>query len=181
MNMKDDNQMTGNVDVSVTKTIRSRPITKREVYNGESNEEPTDYLGMAIRFIPGEVMAFYTAASAIIGQLKLNVSFWEWSVFALGLIGAPLWTWYTTRMPGKKAAGLQIVAATIGYLIWAFTLGGPFERLGWYEAPLGTLGLIGWSLFAPMFDIVPLQKVKKEEKPSTPVEGHMIGPNVATT
>lgn len=113
-----------------------------------------DYIARLIKMIPGEIVAAYTAGAAAIPVDKDDPEknlFWliAWAVFC-GIILIVI-RCQATKDPttGKSQKG-AVALALSAFVIWLYILGGPFAAASWYEAWLGTLMAIGWSLIVPL-------------------------------
>jgi len=68
-------------------------------------------------------------------------------VFVLLLILTPIYLWKVSRVSNV----VQIVVTTFSYVIWVYTLGGPFVVWGLYYPLIGSVILVIWSLITPLF------------------------------
>lgn len=132
--------------------IRSTALEAAEVGGGQ----PVDgFFDKIVKSIPSQVIAFYTAAIvALGGAVGQSVAASDatatnpklWIPFALGLILTPLLTWKQTHEPGKPPAYIQIIVATVSFVIWAFATGGPFMSLGLWSKEIGGIVLGAYTL-----------------------------------
>ncbi len=116
--------------------------------------------------IPGEAVSFYSGSIASLSQLrnmKIIDAYWHF----LMLVGVTLWSlvllvairWRMTKDPASLRVQWQpILIASISFLIYAYTIGGPFQYFpvkigpGWL-APLGMIVATFWTAFTPyLFD-----------------------------
>jgi len=79
-----------------------------------------------------------------------------WGVFIILGILVPIYIWRTTSEGNLSAAYWQIAGATGAYIVWVFSMGGPFTTLTWFEyKPVyGTIVLTIYSIIL----IIMLQK-----------------------
>jgi hypothetical protein len=70
-------------------------------------------------------------------------------VFFMLLVATPLYL----RIISKVGPVLQIVATTISYVVWVYTLGGPFTERVWniYNPLVAPVVLVLWTIFLPFF------------------------------
>jgi hypothetical protein len=123
---------------------------------GERGGQPADgYLDKIVKSIPSQVIAFYTAAIvALGGAVGEPVAAGDatagnprlWIPYALGLILTPLLTWKQTHEPNKPPAYIQIIVATVSFVIWAFATGGPFASLSFWDPTIGSIVLGAYTL-----------------------------------
>jgi hypothetical protein len=66
--------------------------------------------------------------------------------FFVCLVVTPLWA----RKLDKKAGWWKLTLITISFVVWAYTLGGPFVIWGVYYAIAASVFLALWSLAAPL-------------------------------
>lgn len=111
------------------------------------------YPDKIVKLIPTEIVGAYMALAGIVGigapggtdpdslsKVLIQIVF-----FALVIL-TPLYLW--------KASGvhniLQLIVTTVAFIIWIYTLGGPFEVWGIYEPRIAALILILWSIAIPL-------------------------------
>jgi len=68
-----------------------------------------------------------------------------WIVFFILLIATPLLQWFAYRVRNV----FQILITTCSFLIWVYTLKGPFEA--WHNPQLASVVLILWTSLMPAF------------------------------
>lgn len=107
--------------------------------------EPDNWVGRLTKEIPADVIAVYLTAAGIVksindlGEQKILY----WVVFVLLLVMTPLYQWRI-----KKVVKWQQIALSTGaFLVWVFSLGGPFAQFTWYSPGLGALVLPLYTLF----------------------------------
>ncbi|CAD5374407.1 conserved membrane hypothetical protein [Rubrivivax sp. A210] len=88
-----------------------------------------------------------TAANTAAASFGISNSTLIQFVFFVLLIGTPL---YLVRVSEVKHKG-QLAVATVAFAIWAYTLGGPFVVWNIYSPTLGSVLLLLWTFFVPMF------------------------------
>jgi hypothetical protein len=72
-----------------------------------------------------------------------------WGILVLGVILTPAYLVYLSG--GKAPYRLQAAISTIAFLLWAYTLGGPFKSVDLYNAQIGAILLIAFTLVAGLF------------------------------
>jgi hypothetical protein len=68
-------------------------------------------------------------------------------VFVILLILTPIYLWKVSKVTN----GIQLLITTFSYVVWVYTLGGPFTVWGIYYVVVGSVALVLWSLIAPLF------------------------------
>ena len=99
---------------------------------------------MVLKLIPTETVAVYLFLDGVLrGALKNNpnISTWLWAIFGIIGVGNILY-W---RKSGVTDV-VQYVVLTIAYVVWIFTIGGPFAQLPWYQPFMGSV-LLGLFTF----------------------------------
>lgn len=107
-------------------------------------KEPDNWVGRVIKEIPADVIAVYLAVAGIIKSIN-NASVqnnFHWVVFFLLLVMTPLYQWRVKKI----TKWLQIGLSTVAFLVWVFSIGGPFTQFTWYTPVLGTLILPVYTL-----------------------------------
>jgi hypothetical protein len=115
-----------------------------------ADAEFRNYLDRLVRMIPSEVVGLYLVGRGVIPPEE-RTSHLVWPVVCLvGLVALRV---YGTRDPeARKPAQWPAVAiASVAFVIWVYTLGGPFEILGVYKPYLGSLMVLTWTFFVPIF------------------------------
>jgi len=124
-------------------------------------------VGLIVAYIPSEILVTYVALVAAIQSARSVGHTGEWIAFWLFLVLSPsvCWVLYATKLRhGGSALPLHpkvwphwpMVAATIAYAVWAYTLPAtPFASFSWYQPAVGTVALLLVTmllgLLAPMF------------------------------
>lgn len=115
------------------------------------------YLDRLVKMIPAEVVTLYTAG---IGFIPHDQKWWliVWTLFCLLMVIVV--RTYGTRDPnapdGPQSVQVGVViASTIAFVIWAYTLGGPFVALGWHVPWIGSLAVLAYTFILPYFYLGP--------------------------
>ena len=112
------------------------------------------YFDKAVKLVPTEIVGGYAVLAGIIGvdtastavppdtltKVLVQVSF-----FVL-LVLTPLYLYFISKVRNK----VQIVVTTIAYIIWIYTLGGPFSIWGIYNGKVAGVILTVWSWVIPL-------------------------------
>ena len=108
------------------------------------------YLDRLLKMIPGEVVGLYLVGSGFIPKDQSIVQV-VWAIVCL--IGVVVIRVYGTADPenNKPPDWVHVAISSVAFLIWIYTLGGPFEALGWYVPYIGSLLVLAWTFFVPIF------------------------------
>jgi len=110
-------------------------------------KETTEYIARLLKLIPSEIVAAYLAIEGIVSTqpaIQNKVLTWV-CVFLFILI--PFHLWYVFKV--RKV--LQIVVTMISFVVWIFSIGGPFLQYPWYLQVYGAVVLILWTITVPLF------------------------------
>lgn len=105
-----------------------------------------------LKLIPTEIIAAYMAVHGIFqGQvIELGGSdvtrFVGWTVFFVLLVLTPLYLVKIHNVRGRT----QLVLTTLSFVVWVYTLGGPFQMVGWYQPQIASCVLVLWTLAIPL-------------------------------
>ena len=114
-----------------------------------TGDEFRSYLDRLTKMIPGEVLSLYLVGSGFIPE---NESPW-WLVAWSGvcLLGVFAIRTYGTADPqtGKGPQWLSVLIAATAFVIWLYSLGGPFVAFGLHKPFVGSLLVLAWTFFVP--------------------------------
>ena len=131
----------------------TRPETFRALDEGAppaGEVEIRSYLDRLLKMIPAEVVGLYLIGKGIIpgGQL---IALTVWTVVCL--IGVVAVRAYGT---GDRAARLKpdwvhVAISAVAFVLWVYQMGGPFEAVGIAVPYIGSLLMLAWTFFVPLF------------------------------
>lgn len=109
-----------------------------------------EYQDKLIKYIPGEVIAVYLALSGILKTASghVPVEAMQWAVFLVLVPGTWLYLWRVSNVTKWQ----QIVISVIAFVVWVFSLGGPFTQFYWYDPVYGAIVLPLYTFLAPIFE-----------------------------
>jgi hypothetical protein len=115
-----------------------------------TNEEFRYYLDRLLKMIPGEVVGLYLVGSGIIPTDEGIVQV-IWTVVCL--IGVVLIRAYGTADPTNNQPSQwgPVLIASVAFIIWVYTLGGPFATFNLHVPYIGSLLILAWTFFVPFF------------------------------
>ncbi|MCX6236737.1 MAG: hypothetical protein NTY07_04100 [Bacteroidia bacterium] len=130
-----------NVGAAEAATIVEKNLPKAE-----------DYQSKLAKLIPAEVVGVYIFINGILpastGVDKYLIL--RWIIFGVLFIINPFYLRYASAVTNKK----QIVITTIGFAVWAFSLGGSLMVIGSdadFSRLVGSIILALYTLVVPMF------------------------------
>ena len=113
------------------------------------------YLDRLMKMIPAEVVSLYLIGNGFIpaGQ---SVGLAVWALVCLA--GVLALRAYGTADPeaNKSPDWVHVVISAVAFVIWVYTLGGPFAAANIYEPYVGSLLVLAWTFFVPLFYKGPL-------------------------
>ena len=116
------------------------------------NIEPSsNYQDKLLMLIPAEIVAAYLALEGIAGTMpgkRLNF------LIVVILILLVINYFYLSRIHHVQSR-VQILVTELSFLVWVFSLGGPFLHFLWYDSAWGSAVVIIWTLVIPLFQISP--------------------------
>ncbi|MGI0024139.1 MAG: hypothetical protein ACREA4_03210 [Nitrososphaera sp.] len=107
--------------------------------------ESQSYQDKLVKLIPTEIVGAYMVLAGIVpqeyakpGSLTISISL---------LILTPLYLWRFSNVNAK----LQLLVTACSFVVWVYSLGGPFSAFGIHYPWLASILLILWTLTIPLF------------------------------
>jgi len=110
----------------------------REINNTQS------YFDKLVKCIPTEILGAYIVIAGVIPSDQTKYALTISSIALLLVI--PFYMSIVNKVTNKT----QIVVSCISFIIWVYTLGGPFTVWGIYKGYIGSIILVFWALMTPM-------------------------------
>jgi hypothetical protein len=109
-----------------------------------------EYLERLMKVIPAEVVGLYVVGSGFIPQ---TATFGLVGWFAFCLVAAIIVRTFGNADPAKglPPQPVPIAISVIAFVIWAYSLGGPFSAFGLWVPWVGSLLVLAWSFVIPYF------------------------------
>ena len=104
-----------------------------------------DYKSKMLKLIPSEIVAAYMVIEGIIPDNRKYIGTLVLSVILLMLVPIYLRNIYQVRRVG------QHIFVMVAFLVWIYSLGGPFKYWNLWEAWIGSSLLILYTLSIPLF------------------------------
>jgi hypothetical protein len=131
------------------------PGTRTRLVSRSSSEDFKNYLERLTKMIPSEVIGLYLAGSGSIPmEEKVALALWT-LVCLIGVFCIRVWGTSDPKPqnnlsplpPEWPAVGISCVA----FIIWVYAMGGPFASFGVHIPYVGTLLVLAWTFFVPIF------------------------------
>jgi len=108
------------------------------------------YLDRLLKMIPAEVVSLYVVGIGFI-PVEKPIVLVIWAL--LSLVGVVLIRAYGTKDPEatKVIDWTHVAISSVAFVIWVYSLGGPFEVYGLYIPYIGSLLVLAWTFFVPIF------------------------------
>jgi len=108
------------------------------------------YLDRLMKMLPAEALSLYLVGAGIIpADAPRGVSL-GWFIFCLGAVIA-LRIWGTSDKDDNLPVDwVHVFISAVAFIIWVYSMGGPFKAYGIYIDYLGALLVLAWSFFVPM-------------------------------
>ena len=127
-----------------------RSSVVRAAAASDQSEELKSYLDRLLKMVPGEGVGAYLVGSGII-PVDLPIGLVAWTIVCL--IGVILIKAFGTADARNNLPPdwIHVAISGVAFLIWVYTLGGPFAAFGLYVPFVGSLLAIVWTYFLPIF------------------------------
>jgi len=102
------------------------------------------YRDRLLKLIPSEIVAAYMVLAGIIPPDRA-----KWGTLIVSIVLLVLVPFYLWRMQNVQRNS-QLIVTMISFVVWLYSLGGPFAAWGLYESWIGSVILILWTLIIPV-------------------------------
>ena len=130
--------------------FRIRPPRAGNAKVSATDQSVRDYFERLMKMIPGEVVGLYIVGSGFIPRDKPYIlAIWT-VVCVFGIIA--IRAWGTADI--KEQLPVQwpsVIISSFSFLIWVYSIGGPFAAYGLSEPYIGSLLVLAWTFFIPIF------------------------------
>ena len=108
------------------------------------------YFDRLFKYIPAEVVAGYIFVLGIVKQLTdaNEIKTFQWLLYFIFCAITPLYLWRVQKVPKLQ----QHIISLLSFALWAFTLGGPFEKFNWYNPVYGSVILPVFTLLVAVWE-----------------------------
>ena len=127
-----------------------RSATIQVAAGDQRSEELKSYLDRLLKMIPGEGVGAYLVGSGFV-PTDQPIVLVAWTMICL--IGVILMKAFGTADARSNLPPdwIHVAVSGVAFLIWVYTLGGPFAVFGLYAPFVGSLLVIAWTYFLPIF------------------------------
>lgn len=119
---------------------------------GTTEEPAREYFERLIKMIPADVVGLYLVGSGLIPNEKRAIlALWTALCF-LGVVAVRIWG--TADPDPHRPAPPQwpvVGISSVAFLIWVYSIGGVFSAYGLAVPYIGSLLVLAWTFFVPIF------------------------------
>ncbi len=116
----------------------------------ERGAEFQGYLDRLMKMIPGEAVGLYLVGSGFIPTAQSLVLL-IWSVICLGGVIAIKAYGTADRANQIPPDWVHVAISSVAFVIWVYSIGGPFAAYGIGTPYIGSLLVLAWTFFVPIF------------------------------
>ena len=103
------------------------------------------YIGRLLKLIPSEIVAAYLAIQGIV-----PVASRKWGLLVISIVLLIITPLYLLRVQKVKKT-FQVVVSSLAFIVWVYSLGGPFVYFNIYQPWIASVILLLWTTFIPQF------------------------------
>ena len=126
--------------------VAQTPVAKPAASSGGFNS----YLDRLVKLIPGESTAFYLVGAGVIPATANPLVILGWSIVCLLSVIAIKALGTSDLKQGVKPDWIHIGISSVSFILWVYTLGGPFAAYHIQVPYLGSLAVLIWTFFLPI-------------------------------
>jgi hypothetical protein len=104
-----------------------------------------NYRDKLLKLIPSEIVAAYMVVIGIIPK-----DYAKWGTLIVSLLLLILTPFYLKKLQ-NVTNNMQIAFCSLSFVVWVYSLGGPFMYWHVYEPWIASIVLIIWTLLVPLF------------------------------
>jgi hypothetical protein len=125
-----------------------QPSAVRAAATGQ--EQVKYYLDRLLKMIPAEVISLYLIGQGVVPTENMIAGFVWAAVCLIGVVALRAWGTADQRA-NKPTDWVHVIISSVAFVIWVYTLGGPFAQAGIQLPWLGSLVVLAWTFFVPFF------------------------------
>lgn len=107
-----------------------------------------DYKSRLLKLIPTEIIAFYLPCTIIIQSDMVPANHYLIASVIIAIIGL-IFTWGVLWYSYEVRKAKQIIYVCLAFVVWVYTLGGPFKELNLYYEYIAMLLLPTFTFVSP--------------------------------
>lgn len=108
------------------------------------------YLDRLMKMIPGEAVGLYLVGSGFIPATQSLVLL-IWSIICLAGVIAIKAYGTADRANQIPPDWIHVAISSVAFVIWVYSIGGPFAAYGIATPYIGSLLVLAWTFFVPIF------------------------------
>jgi hypothetical protein len=119
---------------------------------GATEEPVREYFERLIKMIPADVVGLYLVGSGFIPREKREIlAIWT-AVCLFGVIAVRIWGTADPDPQRPEPPQWPVVGiSSVAFVIWVYSMGGVFAAYGLAEPYIGSLLVLAWTFFVPIF------------------------------
>jgi hypothetical protein len=119
---------------------------------GTTDEPVREYFERLMKMIPAEVVGLYMVGRGLIPNENRGIlAFWT-ALCLFGVVAVRIWGTADTDPQRPEPPQWPVVGiSSVAFLIWVYNMGGVFAAYGLVEPYIGSLLLLAWTFFVPIF------------------------------
>jgi hypothetical protein len=132
----------------IKKTSMAKAAIRKE---GPAPDKPTpiqSYMERLVKLIPAEVVGLYLVGQGIIPPNE-KVALVVWSIVCLGLVVLVRAKTTGDRVNSISPQWGAVAVSTISFVIWVYTMPGPFQAFHVAVPFVGSLAVLVWTFVVP--------------------------------
>jgi hypothetical protein len=107
------------------------------------------YLDRLMRMVPSEVVALYLVGAGFI-PVTDRITLAVWSVVCLAGVVLVRALGSRDTANGKGPQWPSVAISSTAFVVWLYSLGGPFAAFGIHVPYIGSLLVLAWTFFLPL-------------------------------
>lgn len=117
-----------------------------------SQEPAREYFERLMKMIPAEVVGLYLVGAGFIPK-EQRVALLIWTVVCLlGVVAIRIWGTADPNQDNPRPPQWPVVfISTVSFTLWIYSIGGAFAAYGLSQPYLGSLLVLAWTFFVPIF------------------------------
>jgi hypothetical protein len=132
-----------------------RPGQGLKTVASDGDENFKFYLDRLLKMIPAEVLGLYLVGSGFIPKDQ-SVGLTVWAALCLAGVIAIRAYGTADTVKHERPDWIHVGISSIAFVIWVYTGGGPFAAYNLAVPWIGSLLVLGWTFFVPIFYKGPL-------------------------
>jgi len=106
------------------------------------------YLDRLLKMIPGEVISLYVVGSGFIPEDEAGALI-AWTLMCIAAVVLLRVYGTADRVLDQPPDWVHVVISSVAFLVFVYSMGGPFKALGVHIPYMGPLLVVAWTFFLP--------------------------------